>query len=351
MALIWVDGFEGYESSYGVDMRTALEIRGYTHAGGGGTRYFLKPGRFGNYALRLFHDGDPYIKTPPLTTDRTLIIGASIYFVRTSTGSQTLFGFYDGDGSLGMNVRINPDPGAGTKFQIRRGANILETIDNPLLPCINQWFQLEFKVYCDNTAGTYELRLNGETIASDTGIDTQEGSSNYHAAVGLHSVSHGPVFDDFYVCDGTGSKNNDFLGIVKAVPIFPSAEHTIEWETMVGGSDHADAVAEQEPDDDTSYIEDDDAGDKDIFEYGDITDSLVSIDGLMLHTLCRETDATTFDIIQIVRSGGTEYDQASQLVGSSSFVNRYDLLESDPDTGIDWTKTGINSAQFGVKVD
>jgi len=350
MALIWIDGFEGYETSYGPDVNNALTRRGYTHTGDSNC-YELREGRFGGYALWLFNDDGLYIRTPNLTTDRTLIVGVSIYTEQSDDDADEIIRFFDGDGSLGMNVRLNSAPGSGRKFQIRRGTNILETVDNPTFPSALQWFHLEFKVYCDSTSGTYELRLNGETIASDTGVNTQEGTSNYYASVSLDSLHRKARFDDFYICDGTGSKNNDFLGLVKVVPIFPESEHTVEWETMIGGSNHADAVAEVTPDDDTSYIEDDDAGDKDIFEYGDITDSLVSVDGLILHTICRETDATSFDIIQIVRSGGSEYDQTSQAVGSSSYVNRYDILESDPDTGLDWTKTGINSSQFGVKVD
>jgi hypothetical protein len=349
MSLLWVDGFEGYEASYNVDMRAQLQRR-YT-TGAGGNRYKLVEGRFSDYALWLSPDNGSYIRTDPLTTDRTLIVGVSMYLRQASTAAEDFIVMWDGDGTRGMNIRYNGNPGAGTKFQVRRGTDILETIDAPLLPKLEQWFHLEFKVYCDNSAGTYELRLNGETIASDTGVDTQVSTSNYHGAVSLESSYHAEVYDDFYICDGTGSKNNDFLGLVKAVPIFPASDHTDQWETVVGGPNHADAVNEIEPDDDSSYIEDDDAGDKDIFEYGDISDSLVDINGLMLHSICRETDATPFDIIQIVRSGGTEYDQTSHAVGSSSYVTRSDMLESDPDTSLDWTKSGINSAQFGVKVD
>jgi hypothetical protein len=360
MALLWVDGFEGYETTDEHYIADRLIRRGYTHPGGPGVRYSVRDGRFGGKSLWLFGDGGPWVRTPALTTDRTLIAGVSIYMEATDTypGANPIITFFDGDNNEGMMVYLNGDPGRGTKFQIARGwsgaapAAILETVDDPLFPMPLQWYHLEFKVYCDNTAGTYELKLNGVTIASDTGVDTQEGTSNYHQSVRLHSINdRTPHYDDLYVCDGTGSKNNDFLGVVKAVPIFPESDHTAQWETVVGGPNHADSVDEIEPDDDTTYIEDDDVGDKDIFEYADITDSLVSIDGLMLHTICRETDATTFDIIQIIRSGGTEYDQASQAVGSSSYVNRYDILESDPDTALDWTKTGINAAQFGVKVD
>jgi hypothetical protein len=74
------------------------------------------------------------------------------------------------------------------------------------------------KVYCHATAGTVDVRFNGCPVYSRSSMNTlPSGGIATRAVLGdgypPYSMSYVRI-DDFYVCDGTGSKNNDFLGDV-----------------------------------------------------------------------------------------------------------------------------------------
>jgi hypothetical protein len=354
MALLWVEGFEGLQSGYlpgwwnNQDLEKNIRRRYLRTSSLINGRMQTIEGRFGGYAVEFYPGTDVWFETKSLTTDRTLITGCALYWdVRNGAGNGRIVSLYDGDFLEGMHLRVDD---TGYYIEVWRGNVVLETITSIELP-IDEWFYIEFKVYCDDTSGSWEVRLNGNTIGSASGVDTQASLTNYHQSVRWNTNYCVQRVDDIYVCDGSGAKNNDFLGVMRVVPTWPDTDHTTEWDTVVGAGTHSYAVDEQEPDDDTSYVEDDDIGDKDIFDYINITENLGRVAGVMVNTLCRETDAQYYDLIQIVRSGGAEYDQPSQQVGSSSYVHKYDVVESDPDTGLDWTKTGIDAAQFGVKVD
>jgi len=353
MALLWIEGFEGLDDEFDPGWNQSPEIyigmvRKYELVGSTfGNLSQLTAGRFGGYAIKLFPGTNVYWQTHPLTTDRTLIVGTALYLgTRNGANPARLFTMYDGDNLEGMNLRLNDD---AEYLEVWRGNTLLNILTGQMIPEA-EWFYIEFKVYCDDSAGTWEVRLNGNLLGNDSGVDTKGSITNYHQAVRWDTNYSQIQYDDIYVCDGTGTKNNDFLGVMRVVPGWPGTDHTIEWETMVGAPDHSRAVNEIESDDDSLYIEDDDTGNRDIFDYENIIESLGPVAGVMLSTLCRETDAQNFDLINVVRSGGTEYDQPSQQVGSTSYVHRYDILESDPDTGLDWTQATVNAAQFGVKV-
>jgi hypothetical protein len=64
--------------------------------------------------------------------------------------------------------------------------------------------------------------------------------------------------DDLYVCDGSGSVNNDFLGECRVLTLLPSDGNgsNNDFDTSAGGSpaDHGAMVNDTTPNDDTDYV-------------------------------------------------------------------------------------------------
>ena len=61
--------------------------------------------------------------------------------------------------------------------------------------------------------------------------------------------------------------NNDFLGNVKVVPLFPSGDTaTLQWTPSTAGT-HYTLVNETKDNDDTSYVEDATSGQVDLWNY------------------------------------------------------------------------------------
>ncbi len=337
MALLWVDGFDNYGTSTGVAPSPTNIVGGRyevvdeddldTETGRNGTGYSLE-----------FATGAPSIKTPVLTANDTVIIGVA-FQIRTNNVTDIL-SLYDGS-TEGVNVTF-----FSNTFTIRRGVTTLGTGSFNI--GLFKWYWLELKVKCNGATGTYDLRIGETSIASDTGLNTKAGANNFHDKVLFgNSASDFYRIDDLYICDASGASNNDFLGNVKVTDLRPDgAGNTTEF-TPLAGANYL-SVDEQLIDKDTTYVESSTSTNKDTYTYDNIT--ATNIKGIEIITCCRESDASAFSLINVTRSGGTDYDSSSQAIGGTDYVFRSNVIEQDPNTAAAWTDTNLNAAEFGIKV-
>jgi hypothetical protein len=96
-------------------------------------------------------------------------------------------------------------------------------------------------------------------------------------------------------------------------------------------------------------VEDATSGHVDFYDYGAVP-TLGPIHGVQVNTDCRESDANSFSLITVVKSGTTVSEDSAQAIGTQSYTCRRRVLEADPNTGDSWTADGLNEAQFGMKV-
>lgn len=344
MALLWVDGFEGYGTS-GNPSPTGILSRRYTV--NEPDYLFMVTGRTGTgYALHFNGTSptEPYIQTPSLTTDDTIIISFAFYMVEIA--NKDLVSLYD-DTTKGISIRILTTG----ELAIYRGTTLIATTSGLNLTT-GQWYYIQFKVKCHDTTGTYELKYGETTVLSDTEVDTKAGSHDYHNRVRFEKIQYASNYfyiDDFAVCDSTGTKNNDFPGNCKIVMISPDEDDTANWSTVSPGPNHYEAVDETIVDNDTTYIEETTANTLDLYGYAALS-GLGTIKGLQINTDCRETDATSYSLITPVKSGSTQSDDSPQAIGSTNYQTMMRISETDPNTSNLWTESGINAAKFGVKV-
>lgn len=87
---------------------------------------------------------------------------------------------------------------------------------------VNTWNYIEIGVRIDNTVGWVRVRVDGADVLQATGspgaLDTREGGTGLIDSInlGAHSAFDGyTYFDDLYICDDAGSRNNTFLGDVR----------------------------------------------------------------------------------------------------------------------------------------
>lgn len=342
MALLWIEGFEGLGTSIGgTPSPVGVVARKYSYVTWENTMD-IETGRFSGYSME-FNSNGAYMRPLALTTDSTLVVGFAIRFTTTISNSQIL-SFYDGS-TLGMNVRTV----VGGELAVYRSGSLMDTTSGLGLVS-GSWYYIEFKVVCNDTTGSYELRVGQVNVLSDSSVDTRAGANNYHTTFQI-GISLQPVsrFDDLYCLDASGSENNDFLGNCKVVRIDPDGDDTANWTTSTPSANHFENVDEAVLDDDTSYVEDSTTNVTDLYDY-ESAPSLGTIYGLQINTECRETDANTFSIITPIESGGNQYDDSAQTIGTSSYITMRRITDTDPDTGNLWIESGINAAKFGIKV-
>jgi len=197
------------------------------------------------------------------------------------------------------------------------------------------------------------VRVNGVNILSGAGVDTQN-TANAAAdrfvvdGFGI-TAAGGQCYDDLYVCDGTGSSNNNFLGDVRIDAKFPTGAGNSTQFTPSAGSNFQ-CVDDNPPNDDIDHVESANVGDKDTYAFGTlVSHTPLSIFGVQVNMHAKKDDAGARSIASVVRSGGSDTDGAAQPLGTT-YANLRQMVEQDPNTAAPWTKVNLNASEFGPKV-
>lgn len=344
MSLLWIDGFDSYgDSEWAYVSPSGIVAQKYNNAPGDSSTNRLQsaPGLWSGYSLAAYGYAAP--STPSINTNATIVVG--FWFKSTmTTGTFNIIALRDGTVN---NAALNLDVDNG-QLRVYTAGTLRASVaySDP-----GAWKFIELKVEVADS-GSWELRIGGVTAASGS-HDTKNGSNNYCDNVqllGPNNTVRANVFDHLYILNGGAESPNDFLGPTKVVTIRPNADTSdTDWSTQ-SGSDHYAMVDEAEQDADTTYIEADTTDDLDLFEYENASGLGDTIHGVQLNTDCKETDATTFSLKTVVKSGGTTSDGTSQNIASADYKMLRRVSVTDPATAAAWTSSGINAAQFGVKV-
>jgi hypothetical protein len=354
MALLWCDGFEGYGASDGVDLSpTGVLADKYMYVDQENRFTNRTSGRNGA-ALECSDTLYPtFFKTYNIATTNTVICGVAYYFQPKPDWNRStlwpIFRFENGGGNYCASVAT-----ADTGFYLRDAAGAFVGATRVNLE-ESKYNYVELKIYSHATAGTMELRVNGCPVASVSSINTQAstGGAIANIQIGFSAdILHkrGSRLDDFYVCDDSGSTNNDFLGDITVRTLFPNGDDTTQFATTGNGSysthyeqvNYADALPA------TDYIEDGSTGNRDIFTLADSTDNFATVYGVMGFAYTRyDTTANNYRIV--FDSNGTESESANIAAASTYRYDSY-LLELDPDTASAWTDSTINALKIGVEV-
>jgi hypothetical protein len=340
--LLWLDGFETYKTSGA--LTSTLLTRRYSFVDYA-TYYSITAGRIVGYALKGTWHGFCYLTTPYLTTDDTLIVGLA-YKSDSIPGQSSLLILYDGS-QVGVNLTITT---AG-EVEVYRNTTLLQATSGLGLVA-GQWYYIEFKVKCNSSTGTYEVRIDNTPVLSGTGVNTKAGTHDYHDRVSLRCPTDASYFDDMWICDSTGIYNNDFLGNCKVVAISPDGDDSVNWSTVYPAlsSHYADLDDGATSDDDTTYVEDATTGHRDLFTYSSVPSTLTQVLGLAVYNTCRVTDANAAILKTVISSNGDEVVSDGDNISSTSYIITNYISEIDPDTSGPYDVDTINNVKFGIEV-
>ena len=317
----------------------------------GAAAFSLGGGRFGNCFLAQSNvGGSTRSVTKTLSpASATWIVGFALRVTPAGGNNGNAFFLTLDSGTVQLDLRWNS---LNQLVVTRAGTTLATTSAFP----VQVWHYVEFKFTINNSTGSYELRVNGDTAASASGIDTQNTANasvnGYRWTALSNDGNTTPTFqiDDVYMCDNTGGTNNDFLGDVRIQALFPdgngnSSQHV---GSDSNSTDNYLLVDETAQDGDTTYVASSTVGEKDTYTYGDLTSSTGTVYGVQILPYSRKTDAGARSIVSVARSGATEEDSANKAL-STSYIYLPDIRETKPGGGA-WTISDVNAAEFGVKV-
>jgi len=254
-------------------------------------------------------------------------------------------------GTVQMTLFLNPE---GTLSIRRGGSTVLATSTNALLT--NTWYFIEWKTKIHGTTGYSYVKVNGvEWVAYASG-DTNMTANAYANVVKFNPIQGGvsPRFCDIYICDGTGSANNDFLGDCKVECILPSGAGSYTQWTPSTGSNCA-CVDDNPANGDTDYVSAVPAGKSesnpwDSYAFGNLLSASGTIKGVQTSIYARKDDAGSRSIKRIYRRALTD-DLGATVSLADNYAFLLEIMETDPIAAGAWTVANVNAAEFGVKLE
>lgn len=323
--------------------------------------------------------------TAGITTGRTG--GQALYLDTNSTGanipgaSKSLPAAYTSV-VIGFGVWVSARPNQTTEFLCLRAGSTLtirlaQDVNGhivvlnsggsgftcPSVLNLSTWYYVEVKAVIAGGSGTIELHLNGATeLASSTLNMGSTGVDNVlmtcgspPPGFGISHIAGQYRFDDMYLLDAASGSApwNTFLGDVVVETLYPTSDggHT-DWAPD-SGSAHFSRVNEHTsgtyPDGDTSYVADSTVGHRDSYGCSDLSVLAGTVFAVQSNLYARKDAAGGRQLAAVARVGGTDYDGASVVLGTS-YAYLSEIRETNPATSAQWTIAGVNAAEFGVKV-
>jgi hypothetical protein len=338
------------------------------------------------YARNLWESSNLILKTPAVvgSVANTWFVGFGFTMptgeLNTSPSAFPHVGLYDG---VGEQLRIevvaanDTKPGGSYyKLRVKRGATVLATtverFSGANLPTRRVYF--EFKsVVRTSTNGSFELKYHDFKTgvhtatwdAANTGINTAnqgtDGADRFQFAWTTGDVLDRVSLTDIYVLDNTGSKNNDYLGVLYCEALKPAGTGTTNTWVLAGSAASVEdaldeGAATQSTLEDDRRITSDVVGDLTLATMSDLSSKIATtrIVGVQTRIFGKMETVGSRDVQFFYRKTTGSPAQIGTAIldlDSTTIVGEADTLESDPNTSADWVIADINGVQMGVELD
>lgn len=338
MALRFIDSFDHYAIPAGLPYK----YNSYNDTTGVNGLGSMTGRRSGSTALAIRASADFIGLT--FEPQSTWIVGFAYYLYSTETAE--LYRFTDSDGNIQLTVQIT---NAGL-IQLYRGSTsgtLLATSTVALT--ITAWNWIEIKCTIADSGGLFEVRINETVYVTYTGDTKQSSTLSTAIRLQLWGRSSDIGIDDYYVCDGIGSTNNNYLGDIRIDALRPVGAGAYADFSRSAGANNWDNVDEATNDGDTTYNYSSTVGNKDSFDCANLTALPASIYGLQVNLTARKDEAGGRTLKVLQRIASTDYEGVA-LGMPMTYTALRQIFEVSPATAAAYTESEINGAEFGYKV-
>ncbi len=339
MTLRFVDGFD----HYAIPSQVPLKYATHTITTTGSNSMTTMAGRRSGSTALFFRAADYISQT--FDPQQTWIVGFGLYLL--SNESAELIRFNDEAGTIQASVGINADGTIRVTRASFSSGTTLATSANAM-PVLS-WNYIEVKLTIADSGGIFQVRVNESMWIDFTG-DTKQSTFESANRILIYGRGTDCAIDDLYICDGSGSLNNDFLGDVRVDTVRPIGDgyHT-EFSRQGGSSNWENVDDPTTIDEEATYNYSNTIGHRDVLDCGNLPSVTGSIFGVQVNMTARKDDAGGRTMRALTRVDGSDYEGASLNVGTS-YRTFYDIFEKNPDTDAAWVEGEINIAEYGYKV-
>lgn len=338
MALLFIDGFDHYA--------TADILKKWTVVNS--AVWISNVGRRAGSGLYV-NNNTAYIYKAISPSSATAIVGGA--FNISSAGAVPLF---IGGGPLNYTHIFLEMAANGAINVYRQGnglapytpqATLLGTTEADVVG-FSSWSYIELKVYVHDSNGTVDVRVNGVSKLSLSSQDTAYNGTT----ISIAGCGYGAYYyvDDFYICDTSGSTNNDFLGDVCVDAHYPTAEGATHDWTPSTGANNAALIDETAPNT-TDYNSTSTLNAVDTFMIEDLKNTGSNLLGVQLNLCHSKEDAGDCLIAPVSRPVSTDIPGTDVAPSLSSYVYNTTMYEVNPGNSAPWTESAFNATEFGYK--
>ena len=310
----------------------------------------IVPGFFGSgRALQLGNATSlQSIFCEPRAADSELFIAFDLMLTQRPTSLSRLVACREGT-LTHSNIAVTT---AGA-IRMRRGTTQLGT-DSTFTFATNTRYRIEMRTVIADTGGLIEVRVDGVSVASVTGVDTRDGSTGVAASIELASMIHSSglgftIFDNLTVNNTAGDAPTSWPGAKRIETIFPDSDASVQWTPSTGGLNY-ELVNDATPNL-LTWVQSATVGHIDRYGLANLSGTPTSIDAVELVYRASRSDAGTRTMRGFVRSGTTTSNGATVTppnVPSGQYYRHQ--VNRDPDTSASWTPAAINALEAGVEV-
>lgn len=255
-------------------------------------------------------------------------------------------------GVVAANTQAHVCTTAAGEIQVRRNTTVLGTTGVTVY-ALNTLVSVTFELFIDPSVGSAKVWLNGSSTAAIdvSGVNTQ----NLGSAL-WNQINFGHNDNTLYLCDivvldaanpsGADPVSAAAIRDARVDAVFvDGAGYSTGWTP--GAGNNWEQVDENNPDDDSTYVETATPATVDGYTLGAVPSSGDDIVGVKVAAQGRKTDQGAAAIQAGVRIGGTNYLTDAQDQGLS-YHEVYEHHGVSPATSIAWTEAEFNGAELVI---
>lgn len=214
---------------------------------------------------------------------------------------------------------------------------------------INKWYYYEMSMSMSGSSAitiAYELRVNGETLLSGSQLTTLNNANfpSRDTTGNVFTLGPGKSFRDVYVNNTASSFDGDII----ILAVRPNGDVVSNWTTSTGTT-HYTLVNEIYSDLDASYVYTTVSGSQDIYTWEDIPAFTGIIQSIQISFIARKDEEGSKAFQIVTGTSGTETTSPDFFM-ADDYISYFQCQDTDPATSTNWTVTGFNAKDFGIKL-